>query len=218
KKIIYLDARELGCYDDFELSVFREVIDPEETVLVDLHNQKDEGDRKEVWYNTETAHFLRESLVKFEEELEDEEMHDYSAGYSVDLEGTSKFALVEEVDGQETLLFGVEGNDATKNLLELEEELWEEYDEVLLFTTDTHRSIHEMASKEIVGKDEVRAVVEAAAGSVSDASIGFTSQKSEPMNLLQEDYSGLIYSINMLVRLGPLTLILLYLALIIWVF
>jgi putative membrane protein len=217
RNIVFMDMD----YDDAELSVFREAIDTEETLLVDLHNHEmtqDASKRQELWYNTEESREVRENLQEFIDRLEKQEIHEYRAGFSSDTSGTPVFALVEEVDGQETLLFGIEGNEASPELLELEERYREEFDEVILFTTDTHQSIHDLSSWQQVDPDRVIESVEAAQSSVSRASMGFTSANAESMNLLQEDYSGLIMSINILVRLIPLTLILLYLGLIIWLF
>lgn len=217
KNIVLMEMK----YDDAQLSVFREAIDPEETLLVDLHNheRKQEASlRQELWYNTEESREIREELQDFLEELEELEVEDYSAGFSTCTSDTNTFALVERVGDQETLLFGIEGNEASPELLELEERYREEFDEVLLFTTDTHQSIHDLSSLEQVDPDQVIETVEKAEKDVSPASIGFTSNRAARMKLLQEDYSSLILSINMLVRLVPLALLMLYLSLVIWLF
>lgn len=220
KKIIFMETSEEGNYDDYELPVFREIIDPEETILVDLHNHEREleGERQEVWYNTETAEILRTSLLDFIEELDKEETFDYQAGFKADPENTKIFSLVEEVDGQKTLLFGIEGNEAGEEIKNLEEEYKKYFDEAVSFTTDTHRSIHELSRKEQAESERVINVVENAQENLSPARIGFSSSKAEQMKLLQEDYSGLVFSINILIRLLPLTLLLLYIGLIIWLF
>lgn len=215
KKIVFLETED---YDDYEMPVFREVIDTEDTVLVDLHNKdREQEDPDAVWYNTTTATQLRSNLKDFLEELEDQELEDYSAGFSTDLEGRSASATIEKVGGQKTLLMGVEGNGASKELRDLREKYREDYDEVLLFTTDTHASLKEMSSDQQVDPDRIINTVSKAESSLSKASIGFTNQKAAEMDLLQEDYSGLVFSVNILLRLLPLTLILLYLALVIWV-
>lgn len=220
KKIIYMDASDLGNYDDYELAVFREIIDPEETIIIDLHNHERElqGERQEVWYNTETAELLRGYVLDFLEELEDEEVHDYNAGFDVDTKGTQVFSTVEEVDGQKTLLFGIEGNEAGEEMQRLEEEYKQEFDEVVMFTTDTHRSIHELSQEKQVEPDRVRETVKKSLENISPAHIGFTSRKAEKMRLLKDDYSGIVFSINILTRLVPLTLIVLYILLVIWLF
>ncbi|MFB6191256.1 MAG: DUF2070 family protein [Candidatus Nanohaloarchaea archaeon] len=217
KNIVFIDME----YDDGEISIFRETIDTEDTVLVDLHNHEktlEASKRQELWYNTENARNIRQHIEEFIEELDEQPVHEYSAGFSTGIEGTPVFSLVEEVDGQRTLLFGIEGNEASPELLELEQRYREEFDELMLFTTDTHESIHDLSSMQQVDPDRVIKTVEAARKSLSPASIGIASGKAEKMKLLQEDYHSLIFSINILVRLIPLTLLLLYIGLVIWLF
>ncbi|MFB6145338.1 MAG: DUF2070 family protein [Candidatus Nanohaloarchaea archaeon] len=221
KNIVYMQARDYGKYDDYEVSVFRDVIDPEKTVLVDLHNHRktmSPEDRAEVWDGTVEAERMREKLKDFLDFMEDQELHDYHSGFSSKMDETRRFALVEEVDGQETIIFGMEGNEMGDELEQLENKYSKVYDEALVFTTDTHRSIHELSSSKQVPVDDMEEVIKEASETVSDASIGLCSRKSGEMNLLKEDYSGLVFSINILVRLIPLTLILFYIALVIWVF
>jgi len=220
KKTVFIEISEENNYDDYELSVFREIIDPEETILIDLHNHERElqGERKEVWYNTEAAENLRKHLLDFIDELENQEIYNYSAGFEVDPKDTKIFSMVEEVENQKTLIFGIEGNEAGEEIRQLEKEYSDRFDEVVTFTTDTHRSIHDLSRTKQVDAERVRKVVEKASKTVSAAKIGFSNNKAEKMKLLQEDYSSLIFSINILVRLVPLTLILLYLALILWLF
>ncbi|MFB6200199.1 MAG: DUF2070 family protein, partial [Candidatus Nanohaloarchaea archaeon] len=211
KKVIYLDNKE---FDDFESSVFKEILDLENTVLVDLHNHpKNEAERKELWYGTEKAEKIRKRLKDFIEELEEKETPDYKAGFSADIEGKPVSALIEEVKGQKTVLFGVEGNEKGRELQKLEEQYRDKFDEVLVFSTDTHQSIHDLSKKTQVEISRVRSTVKKAEENLSSAAIGLKKSKTEPMNLLQEDYSGLIFSINILVRSLGLTLIMVYLGL-----
>ena len=221
KKIVFLDTSESDRkFDDYEVSVFRELIDPEETMVVDLHNheRKLTGERKEVWYSTEEAEMLREYFREFVEILETQETAEYRCGFETDLDGTKIFALVEEVDGQKTLLFGIEGNEKGDELESVSEIYGDDFDEVLVFTTDTHRSIHELSRKEQVEVERLRDTVDKAHKDLSGGSIGFGSQKGEEMNLLREDYLGLVFSINIIVRLGLFMFVLLYLGLVIWLF
>jgi len=44
-------------------------------------------------------------------------------------------------------MFGIEGNEAGKEIKQLEEEHLSKFDEVITFTTDTHRSIHDFSRK-----------------------------------------------------------------------
>lgn len=216
KKIVYMDAER---YDDYELSIFREEIDPEETIIVDLHNQEREEEvRIEVWYNTEAAQELREHFRDFLERLEEKETYDYSAGFKSVNGEEPIYAMVEEAGDQRTLLFGIEGNGASEELRELRDKYEQKFDEVILFSTDTHRSVHALSADEQVDISEVKKTVSNAEETVSKASIGLTNNKAASMKLLQEDYSGLIFSINILIRLMLLSFGILYVLLVAWVF
>lgn len=213
RNVVYM---EIDDYDDYESAVFNEIVDTDTTLVVDLHNQK-KGERlDEMRYGTKDAAEARKNLKDFLSELQELEVDDYSAGFAVDSEDKPVAALVEEVDEQRTLMFGIEGNDASENLLELREEFAQDFDHVLLFTTDTHSSIHDLASSRQVGKERVRSVVNKALEDLSDASAGLSSSKAEEMKFLKDDYYGLVYTINILVRLLPIAMVLLYIALVIW--
>lgn len=216
REVIYMET---DGFDDYELPIFREIIDPEETLIVDLHNQdREEEVRKEAWYNTEDARELREKFQRFQEELRELERHDYRAGFSSVNGEDPVFAMVEEVDGERTLTFGIEGNGTSEELRALKNEFESEFDEVVLFTTDTHRSIHQLSRDKQIEADRVRETVSEARENVSAASIGLSNNRTAPMKLLQEDYSGLIFSINILIRLILLSFGLLYLLLVAWIF
>jgi putative membrane protein len=221
KKIVFLDLSDSDRnYDDYEVSVFRELIDPEETMVVDLHNheRKLTGEREEVWYNTEDAEILRGYFRDFTERLEAQESSDYRCGFETDLDGTKVFSLVEEVDGQKTLLFGIEGNEKGNELERMREACEDDFDEVLVFTTDTHRSIHELSREKQVEVERLRDTINKARENLSKGSVGFGNQRAEEMNLLRENYLGLVFSINIIVRLGLFMFVLLYLGLVVWLF
>lgn len=213
RRVVYID---IEGYDDYESAIFEDVIDKERTTVIDLHNQPKGSRGEEMRYGTVDAAQMRSNLVDFLEKLDELEQHDYRAGFSIEMGSKPVLALVEYVDGQKTVLFGIEGNDASPELLGLEEEFRESFDKALLFTTDTHASIHDLASKKQVEEDLVRGVVEEALENISDAEIGLSSQKSEEMKFLKDDYYGLIYTINILVRLIPIALLMMYIALVIW--
>ncbi|QGA80153.1 DUF2070 family protein [Candidatus Nanohalobium constans] len=215
KKLVFMDAG----WDDYEVSVFREIIDPEKVLIVDLHCQdRKEEEREEVWYNTEESEHLRECLKDFISELESLEEYDYSNGFTVELEGKPVFALVEQVKDQKTVLFGLEGNGNSEEVRNLRKKLGDDYDHAIAFSTDTHQSIHQLSSDKQIETSRINDAVNQAENKLSKASIGFANQKAEDMKLLQEDYSGLIFSINMLIRLIGLLLTLMYIWLVIWVF
>lgn len=213
QKIVFL---EIENFDDYDSAVFQEVIGKEDAMVIDLHNQSKDAHLGEMRYGTRAADRARENLRDFLQELEKLSVSNYNAGFSMHFGTKPVMALVEKSDDQKTLLFGIEGNDASQTLLELREKYQREFDEVLLFTTDTHASVHQMAGKISVDKSEVASTVEEAEKDLSSAEIGFTSREAEQMKFLKDDYFGLIYTINILVRLIPIMLVALYLALIIW--
>jgi len=214
QKIILMDHKG---FDDYDSSIFEDVIDKETVSIVDLHNQSDSR-LGEMRYGTEEAEAVRDYLKEFLQELEDLPQEDYHAGFAKEEGLKHDMALVEEVDGQKTLLFGIEGNDSSEELLELKEKFKDSFDQVLLFTTDTHASIHDLADEKQVTKSEIDEVVENALENVTPAKIGLANQKAEEMNFLKDDYYGLTYTINILVRLIPISLFVMYIALAIWLF
>ncbi|MFP4654992.1 MAG: DUF2070 family protein [Methanohalobium sp.] len=215
KKIVYMQAENYG---DYEISVFRDIIDLENVMIIDLHNhERNMEPDPQLLYGTDEADIYREKLIDFLEKLENKKTSDYYVGYCTDPTGTPKFAMVEIVDGQKTLLFGTEGNGISKEMDDVRQDLKDKFDDILIFTTDTHSSIHDMISDKHVDPDDLYQVIDKANHNVSKGSAGFTNNKSEPMKLLKDDYLGLAYSINILLRLVPLTLLLLYIVLILWI-
>jgi len=218
KKIVFLDAQDFRKYDDFDVSIFREIIDTQNTVVVDLHSHdRNHKDVEECWYGTEDAEELRESFKKFLERLDSEKLEKYSAAIEVDTNGRPVMALIEDVGDQKTLILGIEGNGISKEFRSIPDSFQKEFDKVLCFSTDTHVSIHEMSADTQVDISRPRKLVERALENLSPAEIGIGSSKADEMKLLKEDYQGLIFSINILVRLLPLTLLLIYLGLVVWV-
>jgi putative membrane protein len=215
QKIVFMDAD----WDDFEMPVFKEMIDLENVILVDMHcHDREIEEREDVWYGTEEARELREALTDFLGQLEHAELDEYSAGFTTDTDGTPVMSLIEEVGDQKTLTIGIEGNGTSEKVRELRERLRDDYDQVLVFSTDTHRSIHDLSSKKQVEIDRIEEAVEQAGSDISKASIGISQSEAGPMNLLQEDYHGLIFSINILTRLLLLALLVMYIWLVYWVF
>ncbi|MFB6209449.1 MAG: DUF2070 family protein [Candidatus Nanohaloarchaea archaeon] len=218
KKIVYFHTER---FDDYEMPIMQEAIDTDEVILVDLHcddEDEDRADRREMWYNTAESKRLRKNLLDFIEELERLETREYKAGFSTDLEGVHKFAMVEEVDGQRVLTMGIDGNGVPESLRELGKSLEKDYDEVITFTTDAHKSIHELSSKDILETDRMVRAIEKAESNVSSADIGFESRKTGEIRLLQEDYYSLLFSINILVRLMAISLLFVYAGLVLWIF
>lgn len=214
KKIVFMD---LPDYDDYEMSIVKDCVDLETTTVVDLHNHIDEETSKVIWSETAEAEKLREFIRDFISELESEELYEYRAGFETDISGDIPvFAWVEEVGGQRTLIYGIEGNGSTERLKELNEELRDDFDKAVFFTTDTHASIHEMAKGSHVDETILKESISEAEKNVSSAGIGLGIGKAYGVKLLQSDYQGLIYSINIMIRLLPLTLASMYILLVLW--
>lgn len=213
KKIVFL---EIDGFDDYDSAIFQELIDKEDVMIIDLHNQPKDVHENEMRYGTVEADKARQNLAEFLEELDNLEEASYRAGKKIELGEKPYMALVEEVNNQKTLIYGLEGNDASKEMLETREELEKQFEYVLFFTTDTHSSIHELASEKQLEKKEVRETVEKAEKDISEASIGFSVSETQEMKFLMDEYFGLIYSINILVRLVPLMLVFLYILLVVW--
>ncbi|MBP2031179.1 putative membrane protein [Methanohalophilus levihalophilus] len=215
QKIVYMEAEEFG---DYETPVFREILDLDEVVIVDLHNHmRNEEPDAQLTYGTEKAGYFRDKLLEFLKDLDEETLYDYYVGYSTETDGTPKFAMVEKVEGQKILIFGTEGNGISEEMVEIKERYKDQFDDIILFTTDTHSSIHKMIAEEHVDTEKLAAVIEKANQNISKGSAGFSNQQAETMNLLKDDYLGLAYSINILARLIPLTLLLVYIAMILWI-
>ncbi|RSD33777.1 MAG: hypothetical protein CI953_1337 [Methanohalophilus sp.] len=215
QKIVYMEAEEYG---DYEIPVFTEILDLNKVVIIDLHNhERNKEPKDQLMYGTVEAEHFRNCLKDFLDELDKCELYDYRAGFATEVPDTPKFALIEEVADQKVLIFGTEGNGISHEMMNIARQHENEFDEIIMFTTDTHSSIHNMIADRHVDPESLKEVIERAGQIVSKASAGFTSKRAEPMKLLKDDYLGLAYSINILARLIPLTLFLLYIALILWI-
>jgi len=216
QKIVFLDADEI---DDYHTAIFMEDKDKEDILLVDLHNHDiHEGPEKEVQYGTVEAEKLKSGFDDFLKKLDDLELEQYHAGFEVGESEHPIMGLVEEVGNQKTLIFGIDTNGVTADMRDLRERYSELYDYALLFSTDTHSSIYDLANMKHSETDRAEELVEEASKDISEASAGFTNRQTEPLNLLKLDYSGLVFSINILIRLVIISLGFFYLLLVIWIF
>lgn len=213
-RIVFVES---AVHADIEVSVFGDVIDPERTLLVDRHVRIDGTDRSAVYRDSEATEELRAALREFLDVLDEQTLSNYRAGHAVDIEtdGISLFGLVEDVDDQRTLLLGADQNESPHSLADLQSELESRYDDVLLFTTDTHASVVANRFDPQADLDRARAVVDAASSRVSDAAAGITAQSAPEVDLLRRDYSRLLYSLNIVARVYIVLLGLLYLALVV---
>ncbi|SEH39815.1 putative membrane protein [Halopenitus malekzadehii] len=216
KRIVFLHAEHI---DDYDTGVFMRDVEESSVLLVDLHKHDiQEGPEKEVQYGTAEANRLKGHFDDFLETLEAAPLHEYEAGFDVHLDDQDLFAMVEVVDGERTLLLGTDTNGVTADMRDLEEEYREEFDHVLLFSTDTHASIHDLANMKRSNVTAMRRAVENAAASVAPATIGLTSRTTRPLDLLKNHYNGLVFSVNILIRLTIISLFLFYFVLIVWMF
>ena len=214
QKIVFMEEEKFG---DYDISIFQEIIDLEETTVIDLHNhEKDNEPRSAVSLGSEYSKRIRKNYFKLMDKLNGLPISDYEVGFDIDLKENPIISLIEEVENQKVLILGIEDNGIPKSLMKLSKELEKDYDIVLLLSTDTHESIHKMISKKAMNLNRVKESIKRAENNISKGSIGFTNNKAEQMNLLMDDYLGLIYSINILIRLLPLSLVLLYIVVIIW--
>ncbi|WP_144920419.1 DUF2070 family protein [Halorubrum salsamenti] len=216
KQVIYLHGEGI---DDYDTGVFMGDVDESEVLLVDLHKHDlQNGPEKEVLYGSSEADRLKRHFDDFRDRLADAPLRDYAAGFAVRRADQDVAALVESVDGQEVLLMGIDTNGITPDVRELAADYREEFDEVLVFSTDTHASIHELANTTRSDTDALREAVERAADDVAPATVGLTSRTTRPLKLLKNDYNGLVFSVNILIRLTIIALAMLYALLVIWLF
>ncbi|MCJ7479106.1 MAG: DUF2070 family protein [Candidatus Nanohaloarchaeota archaeon QJJ-7] len=217
--------------DDYEPSIAYDLKEEfPELMLIDLHNQgRREGER---WlqHMEKEAEELEEGVREIVERLEDEELKDYKAGFA----GNHDYqALVEEVGDQRTVppeengartpslesdgvqsvvLLGIDGNDALEFMHDLVEEL--EHDRSLVFTTDSHENLLELASPREYTEEGLREAVEEAEEDLSDAEAGIGEELVEDVRVLGKDYEALITTLNIMARLLPITLMLYYVAIV----
>jgi putative membrane protein len=216
RKVIFLHAEAI---DDYDPGVFMRDVDKDEVLLVDLHRHDiQKGPDKEIQYGTAEADELKRHFDDFRAKLDEAPLDDYRAGFAVRRSSQDLMAAVERVGEQEVLLMGVDTNGVTRDLRELQERYRSEFDHVLLFSTDTHASIHELANMTRSNVDAMREAIESAAADVAPATVGLTNRKAKPLDLLKNDYNGLVFSVNILIRLAILMLVLLYVLLVIWIF
>ena len=188
-------------FNDVEVDVFEAVIDPERTLVVDRHASIEEEPHGEVYREHADAQQLREWLREFLSVLEEQPLSAYHAGDAVDhrSDDISLHALVEEVDGQRTVLLTADQNERPHTPAAVKAQLDDEFDEFLLLTTDTHASVYDNRFDPQATDDRIRSVVERATEAVTDAAAGLSASTAE-VNLLRKDYHRFIYSLNIIAR------------------
>ncbi|ELZ43486.1 membrane protein-like protein [Halorubrum saccharovorum DSM 1137] len=216
KQVIFLHGEGI---DDYDTGVFMSGVDESEVLLVDLHKHDlQNGPEKEVLYGSSEADRLKRHFDDFRDRLADAPLSDYAAGFAVRRADQDVTAVVESVGGQEVLFMGIDTNGVTPDVRELAADYRESFDEVLIFSTDTHASIHELANTTRSDIDALTEAVERATDEVAPATVGLASRRTQPLKLLKNDYNGLVFSVNILIRLTIIALVVLYALLVIWLF
>ncbi|WP_280587979.1 DUF2070 family protein [Halorubrum sp. Boch-26] len=216
KQVVYLHGEGI---DDYDTGVFMRDVDESEVLLVDLHKHDiQDGPTKEVQYGSSEADRLKDHFDEFRERLAEEPLYGYAAGFAVERTEQDMIAVVETVDGQDVLTIGIDTNGVTPDIREMEARYGETFDEVLVFSTDTHASIYELANMKQSNVDALEAAIERALDDVSPATIGLESRTTAPLKLLKNDYNGLVFSVNILIRLTVIALLALYGLLVLWLF
>ncbi len=211
KRVIFFESEE---YADIEVDIFGEIIDSEETLVVDRHARVEESGRFQVHQESPHAEVLREYLRRFIAELDEQPLAPYRAGdaLSIASDGISLYALVEEVDGQRTVCLTADQNERPYALAAVEAELGDEYDEFLIFTTDTHASVYANRFDPQADTERMQALIEEATDRIGPASVGLAAEDATA-TLLRKDYHRLIFSLNILARVYIVSLAGLYLLL-----
>lgn len=206
-RVVFVKSDE---YADIDVDVFGEVIDPERTLVVDQHVRVADTSRTEIHRDSPDVETLRGYLREFLSVLDEQPLAEYRAGDAVDIDvdGISLYALVEEVDGQRTACVAADRNERPQALMAAREQL-DGFDEVLLLTTDTHASVTENRFNPQTPPERIRALAEAAADEVADAEAGLTTDSAE-VELMRQDYSRLLFTLNILARVYIVSLAGLY--------
>ena len=190
--------------------MFAECIAPEDTVVVDRHAEEKESHHPVRYGSTEAERF-QAGLRQFLRDLEEEPLAPYRAGAAVATDSKQVCALVEEADDQRTVLFGSNENEVSETMQELESELEAELDHAVVFSTDTHHSMHDLAARRQVDPDRIRAVVDRARDRLGPAEAGIaTARVDDATRLLGTEYYALMYTINYVLRSFTVSLVFLY--------
>ena len=206
--------------DDYDTGVFMRDVDHDEVLLIDQHRHDiQRGPDVEIQYGSAEADRLKRAFDDFRDRLAAADLaDDYAAGFSVTRDSQDALAMVERVGGQEVLWIGVDTNGLTPDVRATADAYRDEFDAVIPFSTDTHASIHELANMRQSDTDAIERAVDRAVDDLSPATVGFESRRAAPVKLLKNDYNGLVFSVNILIRLTVISLVTLYVLLVLWLF
>lgn len=189
-QVIWFDST---AYDDVELPVYDDEIDPATTVVIDCHATEPDVPRN-LKAGTIDAEWFREGLAEIREEIAAAPQHQYTAGFAEFSGEIPGFAFVEVVDKERSVVVGLDGNNVTQAYETLREELTERFDHVLLLTTDTHASPFEIDALPPVSA--ARRAIDSATDAVEPARVGLDRAKTPEIPVLNDDYTKLIDSFN----------------------
>ena len=216
KEVIVLHGEGI---DDYDTGVFMRDVDHDEVLLIDQHRHDiQRGPDVEIQYGSARADRLKRAFDDFRETLADAPLDDYAAGFALADSDQHALAFVESVGGEETLWIGVDTNGLTPDVRATADRYRGEFDAVIPFSTDTHASIHELANMRESDTDAIERAVDRAVDDVAPATVGLASRRTEPVKLLKNDYNGLVFSVNILIRLTVISLVTLYALLVLWLF
>ena len=216
KEVIVLHGEGI---DDYDTGVFMADVDHDEVLLIDQHRHDiQNGPDVEIQYGSAEADRLKRAFDDFRERLAAEPLDDYAAGFALSRTGQDALAFVEAVDGQEVLWIGVDTNGLTPDVRAAADGYRDAFDAVIPFSTDTHASIHELANRRESDLDAIERAVDRAVDDLASATVGLASRRTEPVKLLKNDYNGLVFSVNILIRLTIIALVTLYALLVLWLF
>ena len=216
KEVIVLHGEGI---DDYDTGVFMSDVDHDDVLLIDQHRHDiQNGPDVEIQYGSAEADRLKRAFDDFRKRLAAEPLDDYAAGFALSRTGQDALAFVESVDGQEVLWIGVDTNGLTPDVRAAADGYREEFDAVIPFSTDTHASIHELANMRESDTDAIDDAVDRAVDDLAPATVGLASRRTEPVKLLKNDYNGLVFSVNILIRLTIIALVTLYALLVLWLF
>lgn len=231
RSIVYVQNREL---DDYDPGIISELKNRYENVcLIDLHNQPLHCNNPRLQSIDARTQDLREAMEELMETLDEAKAYEYSAGFAGEkdyrclVESVRDQRTVSEQNGDRTLssgidgvqevcILGIDGNDAPQVLFDAENELRSRFDETLVYTTDSHKRLIELASPKQYTFDKLVEAAETARETASSATAGI-GETQKQVDVLGEQYGGLIFTLNLMARLVPITLVLYYIVIVLLV-
>ncbi len=201
KKLILIDSE----FDDYKRSIFDKYLEDENLVVVDLHGEEDRAESDILSYNSQSANAINEEIGNLVDKIGNSERHTYEAGWCIEERDKSIFAMVEQVGDEKSLLLFVNENEASESTRKAYQRFEEDYTNVFVSTTDSHRSVYD----QVVGYEnpfsDYESIVEEAEEKLIDAALGINYENVENVRLFKDSYLEFMGSLNILLRLYPLS-------------